>query len=122
MKSFLIAANQTETGGLSGAPLKPHSLAALRILRDYLPSSIVLIGCGGITSGADVLEYAKAGASLVQIYTVFGYDGVGACRRIKDELVEVLRNEGTTWQEVINITARERGARVKEPDAKGDNP
>ena len=61
-----------------------------------------MIGCGGISTGADALEYAKAGASLVQVYTGFGYDGAGACRRIKDELNELLAKEGTTWQEVVD--------------------
>jgi dihydroorotate dehydrogenase len=66
-----------------------------------------LIGCGGISTGADALEYAKAGASLVQIYTSFGYDGAGACRRIKDELNELLAKEGTTWQGVVNSAVNE---------------
>jgi dihydroorotate dehydrogenase len=60
-----------------------------------------LIGCGGISSAADALEYARAGASLVQVYTHFGYDGAGACRRIKDQLVEQLTKEGTTWTQVV---------------------
>lgn len=88
-------------GGLSGAPVKPYSLKALRTLRSHLPASIPLIGCGGISSGADALDYAKAGASLVQVYTGFGYDGAGACRRIKDQLVEELAKEGTTWSQVV---------------------
>ena len=82
-------------------PLKNYSLTALRILRRHLPASIPLIGCGGISTGADALEYAKAGASLVQVYTGFGYDGAGTCRRIKDQLVESLEKEGTTWGEVV---------------------
>ena len=86
-------ANKSETGGLSGVPLKEYSLIALRTLRSHLPASIPLIGCGGISTGADALEYAKAGASLVQVYTGFGYDGAGACRRIKDQLVEALEKE-----------------------------
>jgi dihydroorotate dehydrogenase len=86
---------------LSGAPLKPLTLSALRTLRAHLPPSIPLIGCGGITTGDDALEYAKAGASLVQVYTGFGYDGAGACRRIKDQLVEALAKEGKTWTEVV---------------------
>ncbi|KAG6857455.1 hypothetical protein H0H87_003522 [Tephrocybe sp. NHM501043] len=94
--------NKVEAGGLSGAPVKPYSLKALRALRSQLPSSIPLIGCGGIFTGADALEYAKAGASLVQVYTGFGYDGVGACRRIKDELAEELKKEGVTWSEVVS--------------------
>ncbi|KAJ7066646.1 hypothetical protein C8F01DRAFT_1052967 [Mycena amicta] len=99
--STLAHFNKAEVGGLSGAPLKPYSLAALRTLRKNLPAEIPLIGCGGISSGADALEYARAGASLVQVYTGFGYDGVGACRRIKDELAETLEKEGTTWAEVV---------------------
>ena len=66
-----------------------------------------MIGCGGISTGADALEYAKAGASLVQIYTSFGYDGAGACRRIKDELNGLLVKEGTTWQIVVDNAVNE---------------
>ncbi|TDL23872.1 hypothetical protein BD410DRAFT_786540 [Rickenella mellea] len=96
-----------ETGGLSGTPLKPLSLRALRTLRTHLPARIPLIGCGGISSGADALEYARAGATAVQLYTGFGYDGVGACRRIKDQLAEELRREGTTWADVVAKSVRE---------------
>lgn len=37
----------------------------------------------------------------MQVYTGFGYDGAGACRRIKDQLVEALAKEGKTWREVV---------------------
>jgi len=70
--STLTNANKSEIGGLSGIPLKIYSLTALRTLRSHLPASIALIGCGGISTGADALEYAKAGASLVQVYTGLG--------------------------------------------------
>lgn len=103
----ISTASKGEQGGLSGKPLKPYTLAALRILRPQIPASIPLIGCGGISTGADALEYAKAGASLVQIYTSFGYDGPGACRRIKDELNELLAKEGTTWQGVVGNAVNE---------------
>ncbi|KAI9063868.1 hypothetical protein FKP32DRAFT_1611618 [Trametes sanguinea] len=93
--------NKHEQGGLSGPPLKPYALAALRTLRSQLPSSIPLIGCGGISSGADALEYARAGASAVQLYTAFGYGGVGVCREVKDELAALLRQEGKTWAQVV---------------------
>ena len=99
--------NKGERGGLSGRPLKSYTLAALRVLRPQIPASIPLIGCGGISTGADALEYAKAGAFMVQIYTSFGYDGVGACRRIKDELNDLLAGEGTTWQGVVNNAVNE---------------
>ncbi|KAJ7252742.1 Dihydroorotate dehydrogenase-domain-containing protein [Mycena haematopus] len=115
--SSLVNSNKAETGGLSGAPLKQHSLSALRTLRKNLPAHIPLIGCGGISTGADALEYAKAGASLVQVYTAFGYDGAGACRRIKDQLADELAKEGTTWAEVVNKAVSELslvgGARLR---------
>jgi dihydroorotate dehydrogenase len=95
-------------------PLKKYSLSALRTLRSNLPASIPLIGCGGISTGADALEYAKAGASLVQVYTGFGYDGAGACRRIKDQLVESLEKEGATWGEVVKRAIDELSAKPSE--------
>ncbi|KAJ7224325.1 hypothetical protein GGX14DRAFT_425202 [Mycena pura] len=114
--SHLLDSNKSEIGGLSGAPLKQYSLAALRTLRKNLPARIPLIGCGGISSGADALEYAKAGASLVQVYTGFGYDGAGACRRIKDQLVDELAKEGSTWAEIVNKAVSELSLQEHAPD------
>lgn len=108
--SQMSIVHKEETGGLSGVPLKQYSLAALRTLRTHLPASIPLFGCGGISTGADALEYAKAGAALIQVYTSFGYDGAGTCRRIKDELVEVLNKEGKTWEEVVRLAVGELSA------------
>lgn len=108
-------ANKVETGGLSGPPLKPYSLAALKTLRALLPAEVPIFGCGGITSGADALEYARAGATAVQIYTSFGYDGVGTCRRIKDELAEELKKEGTTWADVVSRAVAEKSFREPPP-------
>ncbi|KAI0629103.1 dihydroorotate dehydrogenase [Trametes polyzona] len=93
--------NKVEQGGLSGPPLKPYALATLRTLRSQLPASIPLIGCGGISSGADAFEFARAGASAVQLYTSFGYGGVGIPREVKDELTALLRKEGKTWTQVV---------------------
>jgi dihydroorotate dehydrogenase len=92
-------------------------LAALRVLRANLPAEIPIFGCGGITSGLDALEYARAGATAVQIYTSFGYDGVGTCRRIKDELVEELKKQGTTWAEVVSQAVKEKSFKEVPPVA-----
>ena len=95
-----------EQGGLSGPPLKPLSLRVLRLLRGQLKQipggrNVVLIGCGGISSGKDAIEFARAGASIVQCYTGFVYDGVGFAARIKDEIVEEL---GTRrWVDMIGV-------------------
>jgi dihydroorotate dehydrogenase len=93
-----------EQGGLSGPPLKPLSLRAIRILKSQLKqlpggNDVVLIGCGGIRSGKDALEYARAGANIVQCYTGFVYDGVGFASRIKDEIVEQLGRR--SWSDIV---------------------
>lgn len=83
-----------------------------------------MIGCGGIATGADALEYGKAGASLIQVYTSFGYDGPGACRRIKDELNDLLVKEGTTWQGVVDVAVNELSWKPTTPPvpAKAEEP
>lgn len=96
----VIKAEKIEPGGLSGPPLKPLSLRTLSLLRTHLPASIPIIGCGGISSGVDALDYARAGANAVQLYTAFGYGGVGTVRRIKDEVAEELQRLGMTWADV----------------------
>lgn len=90
-----------ETGGLSGAPVKPLALKALTTVHKRLQGKLPIIGCGGISNGQDALDYAKAGASAIELYTSFGYQGVGLPRRLKDELVELLKAEGKTWQQVV---------------------
>ncbi|KAI1788154.1 Dihydroorotate dehydrogenase-domain-containing protein [Ganoderma leucocontextum] len=103
--------NKSETGGLSGPPLKELSLTTLRTLRGLLPASVPLIGCGGISSGADALEFARSGAAAVQLYTAFGYHGPGTARAIKDELAELLRQGGKTWREVVREAVEQHSFR-----------
>ncbi|WVQ97130.1 dihydroorotate dehydrogenase (fumarate) [Kwoniella sp. CBS 9459] len=92
----LASANQDEVGGLSGKPLFPYALKALKTLRPLLPPSIPLIGCGGVSTGSDALAMARAGASLVQVYTSFGYRGVGTPRLIKDEITSALNPDSAS--------------------------
>lgn len=91
-----------QTGGLSGKPLKPLSLKALKTLRKYTKDSdLVLVGCGGISSGKDALEFGKAGATFIELYTAFAYKGPALPSKIRDELVVELKKEGKTWQQII---------------------
>jgi dihydroorotate dehydrogenase len=64
-----------EQGGLSGAPLKARATEVVAKLRRALPSSVPIIGVGGIASAADAREKLDAGASLVQLYTALVYRG-----------------------------------------------
>ncbi|QRV89208.1 dihydroorotate dehydrogenase [Ceratobasidium sp. AG-Ba] len=98
----LLSASSNEIGGLSGPPLHSLSLKALKTLRAHLPANIPIIGCGGISTGADALDFARAGATSVQLYTSFGYTGVGTARRIKDELASELSKLNTTWSKVVD--------------------
>ena len=78
------ARHANEAGGLSGTPLKPLALAALRTLRRELGADFPLIGVGGILDGADAAERRDAGADLVQVYTGFIYRGpelIAECSR-----------------------------------------
>ncbi|KAI0081977.1 hypothetical protein K474DRAFT_1655880 [Panus rudis PR-1116 ss-1] len=119
--SSLRDMNKEETGGLSGPPLKPLTLKTLKTLRSNLPASIPIIGCGGIASGQDALDYARAGASYVQLYTEMTYDGVGVARRIKDELTEALKKEGTTWSEVVRKSVAGTSLKESTSHAKGSS-
>jgi dihydroorotate dehydrogenase len=48
-----------------------------------------------------VLDFARAGASVVQLYTAFAFQGVGIARNLKDEVIEKLKNEGKTWKQLV---------------------
>lgn len=62
-------------GGLSGAPLQARSLEVLRRIRETAPAEFCVISVGGVTTAADVLERLEAGATLVQGFTAFIYEG-----------------------------------------------
>jgi dihydroorotate dehydrogenase len=65
----------SESGGLSGAPLRDRSTAVIRKFAVRLNGAIPIIGAGGILSGADACAKRDAGASLVQLYTGLIYRG-----------------------------------------------
>ncbi|MDJ0345250.1 quinone-dependent dihydroorotate dehydrogenase [Streptomyces sp. H10-C2] len=71
-----------ETGGLSGAPLKSRSLRVLRRLYARVGDRITLVGVGGVETADDVWERILAGATLVQGYSAFIYEGPFWCRTL----------------------------------------
>jgi dihydroorotate dehydrogenase len=73
-------------GGLSGAPLADRSVEVLRLLRGRVGPDLTLIGVGGITTAADARARLDAGATLVQGYTAFVYEGPLWPRRINAAL------------------------------------
>lgn len=80
--------NAGEAGGLSGRPLRDKSQAVLQAFASHLGGRIPIIGVGGISSLEDARERIRAGASLVQIYTSFIYQGPRLVREIARGLAE----------------------------------
>jgi len=76
-----------ESGGLSGKPLSKRSTEVIRYLSEHSNKSFVIIGVGGIHNREDALEKISAGASLIQIYTGFIYEGPGLIKRILKGLI-----------------------------------
>jgi dihydroorotate dehydrogenase len=74
--------NASESGGLSGAPVREKSTLVISQLSKQLAGELPIIGVGGILSGADAAEKISAGASLVQIYSGLIYRGPSLVRDI----------------------------------------
>jgi dihydroorotate dehydrogenase len=75
-----------ESGGISGGPLFESSTNVLAKLRRHVGDEFPIIGVGGILSGADAVGKLDAGATLVQVYTGFVYEGPGFPRRLVEHL------------------------------------
>lgn len=67
--------NCTETGGLSGAPLRERSTEVVRLIADHVQGALPIIASGGVMTPQDAVEKMEAGAKLLQLYTGFIYSG-----------------------------------------------
>lgn len=92
--SSLHSTQAQQAGGLSGAPLFARSTALLRETRERSGARLVLIGVGGIDSGAAAYAKIRAGATLIQLYTALALQGPGVIARMKQELVTLLHRDG----------------------------
>ncbi|MGO4237971.1 quinone-dependent dihydroorotate dehydrogenase [Pseudarthrobacter sp. YAF2] len=75
-------------GGLSGAPLKQRSLEVLKRLKQATGDALTLVSVGGVESARDVQDRLDAGATLVQGYTAFLYEGPFWAARINKQLAK----------------------------------
>jgi len=89
--SNLVAA--AGEGGLSGKPLKSRSTQMIAQLHELTRGRIPLIGVGGIFTARDAWEKICAGASLVQLYTGFIYQGPNIANEINEGLARILARE-----------------------------
>lgn len=86
----LQSENKAEMGGLSGKPLTKRSTEVIRFLHTQSGGAFPIIGVGGIHTAEDALEKLNAGASLVQLYTGFIYEGPHLIKQINKALLKNL--------------------------------
>jgi dihydroorotate dehydrogenase len=84
----LLSENKVEVGGLSGKPLTTRSTEVIRFLSEKSNKSFPIIGVGGIHSAQDAIEKLDAGASLIQLYTGFIYEGPALVKAINKKILE----------------------------------
>ena len=84
----IVSENKKEMGGLSGKPLTNRSTEVIRFLSEKSNKAFPIIGVGGIHSAEDALEKIEAGASLVQLYTGFIYEGPALIKSINRSLLK----------------------------------
>jgi dihydroorotate dehydrogenase len=95
-------------GGLSGAPLRRRSREMVATLYNMTEGSLPLIGVGGIFTAEDAWEMISAGASLLQIYTGFIYEGPSIAKKINEGLRQIISDRGFgSLDEAVGSRAKE---------------
>ncbi|MBD6615006.1 quinone-dependent dihydroorotate dehydrogenase [Komarekiella sp. 'clone 1'] len=95
---------QEEAGGISGEPLRDRSTEVIRFIWQQTQGQIPIIGVGGIFSSEDAWEKITAGASLIQVYTGWIYEGPLMVRRILTGLLSKLEQNGLiTISEAVGL-------------------
>lgn len=87
LKTSTTKIEEIGAGGLSGKPVRARSTEVIRYLSDKSNQSFPIIGVGGIHSAEDAIEKLNAGASLVQIYTGFIYEGPRLIKQINKAIL-----------------------------------
>jgi dihydroorotate dehydrogenase len=97
-----------EAGGISGAPLRKRSTEVIRFIYKETQGKLPIIGVGGIFTAEDAWEKIAAGASLIQVYTGWVYEGPWMVRRILAGLLQKLKEQGlTSISEAVGWEAKE---------------
>ena len=76
-----------ETGGLSGVPVRKRSTEVIRFLSEKSNKAFPIVGVGGIHSAEDALDKIEAGATLVQLWTGFVYEGPALVKKINKAIL-----------------------------------
>jgi len=88
--------NPQDFGGISGKVMSEKSYTLFKAIAKELYNKTTLISVGGISDATDAYRRIKAGASLVQIYSAFIFQGPSMCKHINEELISLLKADGYT--------------------------
>lgn len=98
LKTQIIAATgnspREEAGGISGVPVRSRATEVIRFINQETQGQLPIIGVGGIFTAEDAWEKLNAGASLLQVYTGWVYEGPWMVRRILEALLVKLESQG----------------------------
>ncbi len=115
--SSLRSAARSESGGLSGAPLRQRANDVIRYLYSAAGDTLPIIGVGGVFTAEDVLAKLAAGACLVQLYTGVIYEGPLVAWRINRELVRLMEQRDVGLAQLAaEFNSNERAVRGKRED------
>ena len=92
LREGLVSENKAEMGGLSGKPLTKRSTEVIRFLSEKSGKAFPIIGVGGIHTPEDAIEKLEAGASLIQLYTGFIYEGPALVKAINERILKTTEN------------------------------
>ena len=93
-QDYSLLPNPKDFGGLSGRILSDKSYDIFKAIAQELHGKTTLISVGGISDAQDIYRRIKAGATLVQIYSAFIFQGPSMCKQMNNELIELLRKDG----------------------------
>jgi dihydroorotate dehydrogenase len=98
----LRSINRAEKGGLSGNPIEERATRAVRFIAER--TEVPVIGVGGVSDAAGAYAKIRAGASLVQLYTGFIYEGPSIARDINRGLLELIERDGfSSIEEAVGV-------------------
>ena len=124
MRQGLKSANASQPGGLSGRPITAVATKFIAHIYQTTRGRLPVIGVGGVFTAHDAYDKIKAGASAVQIYTGWVYEGPGAVKRINRGLLRLMERDGfrSVSEAVGREAANSKRAKSKGPSEESQNP
>jgi dihydroorotate dehydrogenase len=124
MRQGLKSANASQPGGLSGRPITAVATKFIAHIYQTTRGRLPVIGVGGVFTAHDAYDKIKAGASAVQIYTGWVYEGPGAVKRINRGLLRLMERDGlrSVSEAVGREAANSKRAKTKGPRKESQNP